>query len=188
MPREPFFHALWRQNRKGPLVVAALLLLNLLGLVIVSRVVAPRVEKARSALALEQGRLRQEKAGEAPLESGASYRQGRSELEQFRQSLLPREELTVFLGEVYSLARDNGLAIDRITYDPEALTEQGLLRYTLRFSVSGGYAQIKKFIFSFEHSDRIMILDKMSLSGEQAEQDRVALQLELTTYFIAGNR
>jgi Tfp pilus assembly protein PilO len=188
MPRENFFRALWRQSRTGVLVVGVLLLINLAGWLIVSRVVAPQVEAARKALSREQDRLRQQKAGELPAQSGSAYRQGRREFEEFQNTLLPKKELTLFLGEIYSLAKEANLGIDRIRFHPEPVAEQGLLRYTLDFSVSGDYPQIKTFIQSLENSGRIIILDKMSLSGEQAEKDRVALGLQLTTYFKSGDR
>ncbi len=189
MPRETFLRAVWRQDRKWPLVMAALLLLNLLGWIIIAQIIAPKVEVARRALSQEQQRQRQQRISTGvPMQSGSGFRRGSIELERFRERLLNTGELTIFLGELYMLATENGLDIDRISYQPEPLQEQDMLRYTLNFSVTGTYGEIKKFIYGLEHSERIIILDRMSLRGGQAEQDQVALQLQLTTYFLAGNR
>jgi type IV pilus assembly protein PilO len=185
MPKETVFHALWRQDRKMPLVLAVLLVLNLFGWWVAGRVLAPRVEVARRALAQEQERQRRqiERGGVVP--GAVGYREAREKIDRFHRSLLSKDQLTVFLSEVYSLARSAGLDIDRISYDPEHVREQNLLRYTLNFSVAGDYAQIKKFIRSLERSGSIMILGKVNLSGEQADKDRVSLRLQLTTYFMS---
>jgi type IV pilus assembly protein PilO len=183
MPRETLIRALWRQNRKLPVIVAVLLALNLFGWLLAGRILVPRVEAARSALLQEQERQRRQLEQGGALTGVAGYREGREAIDRFTESLLTKDRLTIFLGEVYSLAKDAGLSIDRISYKPEMIKEQHLLRYTLNFSVAGNYAQVKKFIGSLEFSEGIMILDKLSLSGAQAEQDRVSLGLQLTTYF-----
>ncbi|MEZ4598978.1 MAG: type 4a pilus biogenesis protein PilO [Syntrophotaleaceae bacterium] len=188
MPRENFFRALWRLNRTWPVVAAALLLLNILGWLVVGWVIAPEVEQARQALARQQELQRQRRAGSLPGESGVSYQAGRQEIERFSRLLLTKEELTLFLQEIYNLAQEAGLDIERISFQPEFLEEQEMLRYTLDFSVTGSYAQIKEFVHGFETSDRIMVLEKMSLSGEEAGEDRVSLGLQLSTYFRSNKR
>lgn len=185
MPKETLFHALWRQNRRMPVVIAVLLALNLFGWWMAGRILTRRAEAARTALAQEQDRQRRQLERGSVVPGTVGYREGRDEIDRFRRSLLNKEKLTVFLNEVYSLARSAGLDIDRISYDPEHVREQPLLRYTLNFSVAGGYAQVKKFIRSLESSGGIMILGKVSLSGEQADKDRVSLRLQLTTYFLS---
>lgn len=185
MPKETVFHALWRLNRKMPVVITVLLALNLFGWWTAGRILAPRVEAARRALAQEQERQRRQLERGSAAPGAVGYREGLEEIDRFRKSLLRKDQLTVFLSEVYSLARAAGLDIDRISYDPEQVREQHLVRYTLNFSVAGGYAQVKKFIRSLERSGGIMILGKVSLSGEQADKDRVSLRLQLTTYFLS---
>ncbi len=185
MPKETVFHALWRQNRKMPVVIAILLALNLFGWLLAGRVLTPRVEAARRTLAQEQERQRGQLERGRTIPGAVGYYEGREEIARFRKSLLSKDQLTVFLSEVYSLALAAGLNIDRISYDPEGIREQHLLRYTLNFSVAGGYAQVKKFIRSLERSGSVMILGKVSLSGEEADKDRVSLRLQLTTYFLS---
>jgi type IV pilus assembly protein PilO len=185
MPKENVFHALWRQNRKMPVAIAVLLALNIFGWWPAGRILAPRVEEARRALEQEQERQRRQLEREEAVPGAVGYLQGREEIDRFRKSLLRKDQLTLFLSEVYSLARAAGLDIDRISYDPEQVGEQHLLRYTLNFSVAGSYAQVKSFIRSLERSGGIMILGKLSLIGEQADKDRVSLRLQLTTYFLS---
>jgi Tfp pilus assembly protein PilO len=185
MAKETVFHALWRQNRKIPVILAILLALNLFGGWMAVRILAPRVEAARRALVQEQERQQRQLERGSAVPGAVGYREGRAEIDRFRKSLLRKDRLTVFLSEVYSLARSAGLDIDRISYEPDQVREHRLLRYTMSFSVAGGYAQVKKFIRSLERSGDIMIMEKVSLSGEEANQDRVSLRLQLTTYFLS---
>lgn len=178
--------AVWRVNRFLPLVAGVLLALNA-GIFIVTRfVVVPEVraveERLAGSLALANSPLGIARA------QAALFRKAETDLAEFRRAIPAKEQFTVFLAELFSLAGGAGLTLDRITYSPKDDAESGLLHYPLSFSVQGDYVQIKKFIHSLEQSPRIIAIEEISLSGSSSETthgNRVSLSMRLTTYFQA---
>ena len=83
------------------------------------------------------------------------------------------------------LAAKNDLDINQVQYSPKLLPDQGLLAYSLEFSVTGSYGEIKHFIFGLEQSPRLISIDQLGLSAaaRPGRQRQVALSLRLTTYF-----
>jgi hypothetical protein len=95
-------------------------------------------------------------------------------------AVIPQSEFPALLGEIFSLASQAGLAIDQIGYQPKELEGQGLLRYGLAFSVHGDYGQVKRFIYSLEQSERLFVIDGLTLSGgQEAGEATVELRLQL---------
>ena len=90
-----------------------------------------------------------------------------------------------FVGELFYLADQAQLEIKQISYQPEVDEETEFLYYGLSFSVQGTYQQLKQFIHLLESAQRIMIIDKIAMSGKRDKSDRaqVELQINLTTLF-----
>ncbi len=84
------------------------------------------------------------------------------------------------------LSGDANLNIAQISYKSEAMKGSPLLKLDLNFSVSGHYADIKKFIYSIERSIRLIAIKQISLQGESSES--VSLRLSLETYFHPGGQ
>ena len=186
MARESILLAAWRLNRRIPLFIGALILLNVLAYAIIFYVVTPRLNGLERLYIERQAQVREARLGR----DGASaenpreiFRRGEEDLGKFRAALPSRTEFTALIGEVYSLAGEAGLSIDRIGFDPEEITGRALLRYTLNFSVGGDYGQIKKFVYSLEQSDRLIAIEELSLSGGKSEEGEVSLRVRLSTYF-----
>ncbi|UWZ81175.1 type 4a pilus biogenesis protein PilO [Geoalkalibacter halelectricus] len=180
--------ALWRQNPVIPAFLAVLLVVNVLLYLSVAYVYGPRVGQLQQQLLRQQAQLRDlELRGEAQVTPRAIYRQGQQDLEAFYAAIPPREDLSRLIGELFHLAGEAGLSIERITYDPQRLREAPLLGYTLVFSVNGNYEQLKRFVFSLEHSPRIIALDEISFSGGDAARRTTTLNLRFTTYFQAND-
>ncbi|WP_305046722.1 type 4a pilus biogenesis protein PilO [Geoalkalibacter sp.] len=179
-----YLRALWRQNRIMPVVVGLLLAANL-GLYLVdARLLAPRVTRLQQDVLQQQERLRRLDQPGAPQDSASEiFRRGQEDLAVFFDAIPPREDLSRLVGEVFDLATEAGLAIERITYDPQHLRDSSLLSYTLVFSVNGTYEQLKQFVFSLEQSARIIALDEIAFSGGDAARRTTTLNLRFTTYF-----
>ena len=57
-----------------------------------------------------------------------------------------------------------------------------MLRYGLGFSVRGDYGRIKRFIFSLEQSDRLIVIDALGLRRGGEGEASVDLSLKLATF------
>lgn len=184
MVRALFAAALWRQNRIVPVLLLLLLLINTGLHVWRVRMVRPQVAQLQQNLERQQQELeRMRQLGARQDSPEAVYRRGREDLSRFYAMIPARNDLTGLIEELFDMAHHGGLEIDRIGYDPQKLEERPLLAYTLMFSVSGNYKQLKSFVSDIETSSRLISLDEIGLSGA-GERDRpVSLNLRFTTYF-----
>lgn len=187
MARTSLVVALWRQNRIIALLLLALLLGNVSLYAWTVRVVRPEKEQLTQSLERQQQELEQmRRLGARQDTPEAVYRQGRRDLVDFYAMIPPRDDLTSLIEELFVMARDAGLDIDRISYDPQQLEERALLSYSLMFSVTGSYDQLKRFVHALEGSTRLISLDEIALSGSETTGNGVSLNMRFTTYYQAG--
>ncbi len=185
MERRTLILAAWRLNRTFPVLIGVLLLANIAVFAFISFRVSPALEEMERRYIARQATLRQGRQGEAQ-SPVAIYRRGQSDLQKFRAMLPEKTDFTALIGEIYALAGAEGLSIERISYAPKEIPEEGLQRYALSFSVHGEYAQIKRFIFAIEQSKRVLAVENIALAGGQPTRPGVDLQLQLVTYFRTG--
>jgi len=185
MSQDSLLMALWRQNRVFPVGIAALLVINVALFFWLSLSLAPRSEQLERTYIDLQARTRQGKllAGETPQ---ARFLQAKSDLERFRDIIPDRSELSRLIAELTELAAKSALSVQRIGYAPAELPEQRLLAYTLNFSVTGSYAEIKHFVYRLEQAPRLVVIEQFSLSAAPSvdKSRQVSLNLKLTTYFL----
>lgn len=186
MGKNSFLQALWQQNK------LQLILLIILVVVVVAASLGRQliVEPRLQSLSTEQFRLQQfvrqrqvEFANSGiPVSTAAQLEKN---LQKF-MTLVPSEvEFSHFIGDLFRWAGDADLEITQVSYQPEMDKETGFLRYGLSFSVKGHYGKVKKLIHLLERSERILLVDKITLSGAGGKKDRdsVNLNIALTTYF-----
>jgi type IV pilus assembly protein PilO len=188
MARESILLTTWRLNRRIPILIGGLILLNIAAYLLMSNVVAPRLDALERRYIKLQSQVRELRlTGKTDAAAGSPreiYRRGEEDLGQFRAAIPPRTELTALIGEIFSLAGKAGLSIDRIGYDPTEISGRELLRYSLNFSVNGDYGQIKRFVYSLEQSGRLIAIEELSLSGGgESKEGKVNLRVRLSTYF-----
>jgi len=94
------------------------------------------------------------------------------------------QEFTGLIDELLVLSSRARLNITQISYRSEMLKEAPLLQYSLDFTVTGDYEQLKKFIFALEQSVRLITIKQISL--QSAEETGVNLRLGLETFFRTG--
>lgn len=182
MSQDTLLMALWRQNRIFPVAIAALLVINIALFLIMSLLLSPRSEQLEREYIDLQAKTRQGKV-ETPQ---ARFLQAKSDLDQFRASIPERSELSRLIAQLYELSGASGLSVQQIGYTPKEIPEQRLLAYTLSFSVSGSYAEIKHFVYSLEQARRLVVIEQFSLSAAPSvdKPRQVSLNLRLTTYFL----
>lgn len=185
MIRSDLIIAAWRLNRTIPLLLGGFLLLNVMLFQYLILISQPGEEKSRQDLVKLQERVRRGSSGATDPES--SFRQGQADLARFRASIPSREEFSDLISDFYAFAAKSGLSVDQINYNPKELPQERLLSYSLSFSVTGRYDQIKRFIHGLEQSPRLIVIDKIALSAATSQNtDRqVTLALAMTTYFTS---
>jgi len=190
MSRGSLLQAAWQMDKKYPLVVLLLLLLNIAAVVCMQSYVSPRVERLEKKYIEAQAQIRLDRVEKhtAQQEPQGEFWAAKEELQSFWQAIPPRSQFTALIEELFTLAGGAGLEIDQISYNPEEVKGRNLLRYGLVFSVNGDYGQIKQFIHSLEQTDRLISIEDLSLSSsEEQHKQRVRLSLRLSTLFRTGD-
>lgn len=183
MAQQAIWQAIWRINRKIPVILAILLLLNIIVVLYLTMFLEQQAEALERQYISQQSEVRKAEQGGRSAESPLIvYARGVKDLQSFRQAIPEKGELTGLIGEIFNLAESSGLKIDRISYNPKHQKEMHLLQYSLDFVVTGNYNQIKKFTHKIEQSDRLVAIDGMALNSKKQGSD-VNLRLKLTTYF-----
>lgn len=178
--------AAWQHNKILPVILALLLAANVVVYIVHHYGVSPRAATLQQQVLSRQSQIREMEQAGARLDSPrAVFQAGKEDLQAFRAAVPSRENLSQLVAEIFSLARHAGLSLERITYDPQYLQDGALLSYTLVFSVTGSYEQLKRFIFSLEHAPRLIALDEIAFSAGDATKRTATLNLRMTTYFQA---
>jgi len=184
MSQDTLLMALWRQSRAFPVAIGSLLVINILLSLSIFLVQAPQSAEIEREYIELQARTRQGKAMESETPQ-ARYTQMKSDLQKFRSIIPVRGELSGLIAELYEVANASGLEVKQVSYTPSEIPAQELISYALSFSLNGNYGEIKKFIFSLEQSERLIVIDKISLSAAPSSDKsrQVTLRIGLTTYF-----
>ncbi len=188
MSREQLMQTLWGENRKRVLIM--LLFILLIGGIQLWQGLwtGPKLEDSRAQLRSLRAELRIEKQ-RVSAGGGAAITGITDDIEHFYQMVPSRSGLGSFIGRLYSYAANAQIEIDQISYQPKAIKDADLLQYQLSFSVSGDYAQIKKFIHLLENSPSVLILNRITLgSARKEKKEIVGLQIQLQTFFREEGR
>ncbi|RME39981.1 MAG: hypothetical protein D6794_02970 [Deltaproteobacteria bacterium] len=179
--------ALWRLNRWAPVLLVLLLLANAGLWLYSSQKLEPELEQRERQFLALQKRMRQarkmESSGPSPREA---FTRGQQDLQRFLERVPDQKRLSALIKELFDTARQAGLEIRAISYQPKPLPELGLVEYGLSFAVGGDYRQVKTFINLIEKSERIIVVNQVRLERGSKDEGRVRLSLQLTTYFRRG--
>jgi len=86
--------------------------------------------------------------------------------------------------EIAKLAREFGIALERVQYENEPVDNGALERFAIVVPLAGGYANLRKFIQAVESSDNFLVIERVALGSGKAV-DVLELDITLATYFIA---
>ncbi len=97
-----------------------------------------------------------------------------------------REELAPLLLDVYRLTKEAGLVPGRIAYsEVEIPGAEGL---QLMFTVEGRYAAVKKLLALFENSDRFLVVERVAVTVDDVEPDKLGLTMAVANYYQSDER
>jgi len=86
--------------------------------------------------------------------------------------------------EVAKLARQFGIAADRVLYENPSSDDDALERFGIVVPLAGGYSNLRKFIQAVESSENFLVIERVAL-GSGKGTDVIELNITLATYFIA---
>ena len=95
-----------------------------------------------------------------------------------------QKDVPLLIKDLVQTARRLNLSVEAINSDIPTPARGGLTMLTFTFPASGAYADIKRFIYDVETSDRIVGIQDVKLGSEKG---RVKMQMKLVTY-IRGER
>lgn len=90
-----------------------------------------------------------------------------------------QKDVPLLINDLVQTARRLNLSVGVINSDIPTPGRGGLTMLTFTFPASGAYADIKRFIYEVETSDRIVGIQDVKLGSEKG---RVGLQMKLVTY------
>ncbi|AMV72777.1 hypothetical protein JCM30471_12930 [Desulfuromonas carbonis] len=187
MVRESLWAAIWRTNRVLPILIGILLLVSLAAAAVAFWYVGPQLAALENDFLRAQQNYRDaRKSGEVDESPQGLFRRGLADLQTLAAAIPDRTDFTGLIGDLFAMAGQSRLAIDRVNYDPAPVKgEEELLSYTVSFTVTGDYGQVKKFIYLIEHSPRLVAIEELNLNTSSGAErpDQINLGLRLTTYF-----
>lgn len=175
---------IWRMNRPAAVATAVLLVIVLAAWGTSRLLLQPHARNLENQLAQRQRQVRQTAGGKFAGDAMAQerLRQAGGDVDAFWGRIPHRQAFPELLSELMNMAVEAGLAIERVTYRMDDKSQEGLLRYSLAFSVNADYGRVKKFVHLMERSSRLLILDQISLSG-RSSGGGVRLNVGVSTIF-----
>jgi Tfp pilus assembly protein PilO len=126
------------------------------------------------------------KTGEARL---AELRQRHAEAVLFKEQkplfarllagIPSQKDMPLLVKELVQMARKLNLSVAAISYDIPRRENGELAMLSFSFPVEGSYADVKRFIYEVETSDRLIGIQDVTL---ESEKGRVRLQMKLMIY------
>lgn len=180
----------WRRNLWLWLPAAVFFLLTVVLLGVFALEFADETQVARTRLARRTEELdvirAQRKRAQGIVEKVRASEEGLADFYGRRLST-EREGLTRILAEIKNLCRLSGIPPTSLAYERQALEGQDVSRRTITFSVDGSYAQLRQLINFIELSDSFLILDEVSLRGNDVEGTPLRISLKLSTLFTVNS-
>lgn len=96
--------------------------------------------------------------------------------------------LIAILREVGLATREAGLLPGGYTYVAEADRKLGYTRFTIQFSVTGEYSQIRQMLASLQSSEEFLIVDSIAFAGEEEGAGRnLQISVKVATYLAEAD-
>jgi Tfp pilus assembly protein PilO len=169
------------------LLLGALLLANAAVSVLLVR---PKVLRYRQLTDLSSPQLTVVKEREKEIVHKEAYRQAlekaRDDMKHLAGDVLSTRQRRMIAAqlEVTKLAREFGIASNRVQYQNEPVDNGALERFGTVLPLAGGYSNLRKFIQAVESSDNFLVIERVAL-GSGKTSDIIELNITLATYFIS---
>lgn len=179
-----------REHRAVVIPLAIVLLANL---IVYAAIVYPLERRVSSVTERTRAAEVELAAARAQFEQAAGMQTGRSQatedLERFYTEVLPAsfsDARRLVFPRLGQLASQVGLEIIGRSTDFETDPERTLTRVTFQVTLEGSYGAIRRFVHQMEHASEFLVIDQMTLAEDATEEGLLSVQLQLSTYFRAG--
>jgi hypothetical protein len=95
------------------------------------------------------------------------------------------ERLTGIMREVGAATSGAGLRPSSYAYSARDDRDTGFIRFTIRFSVEGEYRQIRQMLAELQSSSEFLVVDNLSLSGDEEPVTRLLQMSVSISTFLA---
>jgi len=122
----------------------------------------------------------------------ASQVRADQQLKQFYSEVLPAshaEARNLLYLELRTMAQQNGLEFSQSNTKYEPVDESTLSRFSANVSLSGDYANIRRFLYDLETAEEFYVVESVKL-GPSSRRNGGSLEilLSLSTYFMGAHR
>lgn len=99
------------------------------------------------------------------------------------------DRLTNILREVGLATRSASLLPGSYKYEAEEDQKTGYVRFSIQFSVTGEYAQIRKLIAAVQSSPEFLVVEQIAFTGDEAAATQeLTVAVRVATYLSEANR
>lgn len=163
-------------SRRLAVPLACAVLVSVADIAVYAIVLAPsraEVERTDSAWQDERTRIAQFK----------TYQQAHEAVTKLAQRAIARDDLPKVVTTLESLAKRRGLKIPEVNYQPERSDLQGFQKVSLAFSISGPYANVRRFLDDLEQHSPFLAVESLTLGrAKRQESSELAVQVRVAAY------
>jgi Tfp pilus assembly protein PilO len=107
------------------------------------------------------------------------------DVERFYARLGPKGTLSQVRAEITMLARELGLKVGGLSYNPEEVKGgEGVAQLQMRMGVSGTYRELAAFLDRLERSSYFVTVDQIQI-GKREQSGQAALDITLSAFYRA---
>ena len=173
-----------------PFVLGGLLLIVVINIGVLLFVNRPRLAEAENAdqtTAALATRVERTEQSVATLRAKVErLNRNKTALEDFFSQDLAskRERLVTIQQEIHRIAQQFQVSLNQLNFDHEPVEGTNLVRLGVTIPLTGGYNNLRQFIYNVENSEKFLIIEQVQL--QEAEQGGALLNLNirLASYFI----
>ena len=107
------------------------------------------------------------------------FRNQKSEFAGIMSGIPAQKDMPLLVKDLVQAARQQNLTVSTVKYDIPKRASGELAMLAFSFPAEGRYADIKRFIYDVETSDRIIGIQEMKMDSDQG---RVKMEMKLLTY------
>jgi Tfp pilus assembly protein PilO len=107
------------------------------------------------------------------------------DVDRFYARLGPKGTLSQVRSEITALARDLGLKVGALTYNPGGVKGEGVAQLEMRMGVSGTYRELAAFLDRLEQSPHFVTVDQIQLR-KRAASGQADLDITLSAFYRAA--
>ena len=107
----------------------------------------------------------------------------KEDIHSFKAQLPERIQFTDIVMGLFKALQNQGLVIGKMSYKPETIESEGLMRYTTSFVVTGKYSRLKAFLAEIQNSKNLYCIEHRAFDNRSEQSEVVEMKLTVATYF-----